>query len=734
MPTSENPFYIAARRYAQLGWAVFPLRVKDKTPLFPNAHPEGDPLRHKCKGECGRVGHGVLDATKDLEVIEKWWRSNPNANIGLATGAVSGFWVLDVDKGHGGYETLDQLLADYAPLPRTPETLTGSGGNHILFKMPAWDLRNNAGTKLGKGLDIRGNGGYIVAPPSIHPNGTAYAWEPTSRPKDLPLSDAPGWLLELVKGKEKPAAPAQPVTVENTGIYVSKQTLDFFALGAEVGTQRDRAIRAARNYISAGHGFEETIEKVWHALSISPQAEGRAAWTREQVEYMVKNLSESTPPELPELDGWASKRARWNQGETEWIVCAAAYLVPHIAIVEAGWLTPAHFANYKTRHFWELFISSHDKDHAAHESGILPKLLELTPAIEPHLVGEYARQLTTAAYMTDISSKVARLNLSIANADIDTTRRLISEMNTDAPSLSGRALGTVESGMEKLDEVLDNPLNLIKTCIPPIDRGLRGLPLRFHSVWAARSGLGKTTLMWQIGRNVARSHRRVLMISLEMSETDLWGKAVCGVLGLDWFAVMAGEITAQQRAEFNRAKDKMTDELRDFVFIDDKPSTTDTVWQAVTEYKPELVIVDHLRLLKDAGDNPVQRLGKMTSRMKEIAKLGNCHVATIHQVNRSVESKDDKEPQMSDLRDSGLIEEDADMVCMLFRQSYYDKSEREIPRYLRTQLLIQKNRFGGGKTPPRINMDFDTQHDYYDMVQETKNQNGYHKEPAYATY
>lgn len=715
---SDDRLYRAAQYYAKnFGWAVFPLKPGEKTPLTAN---------------------GFKDATVDLTQILQWWQKWPDANIGIATGAVSGFWVVDIDKTHGGYETFDALVKEYQEMPRTVESMTGSGGSHLLFLMPDFDIRNNAETKLGKGIDIRGNGGYIVAPPSIHPNGTPYQWELTSRPDEIKPAPAPRWLLDKVKEPiaGQPAKSESYTQPENTGVYVSKKTLEFFAMGAPVGVQRERAVSAARNYLGAGHGVEETIEKVWHALQISPQAEGREAWTRAQVEYLVKNLTENAPPPLSELDGWASSRARWNQSQIEWIVCAAAYLVPQIAIVEAGWLTPAHFENYKTRHFWELFIESQDKTHAAHESGILPKLLELTPAIEPHLIGEYARQLATASYMTAISSKVNKLNMALANADIATTRRLVSEMSEDAPSLTGRELGTVETGMDALDNLLENPLNLIKTYIDPIDRGLRGLPLRFHSVWAARSGLGKTTLMWQIARNVARSKRKVLMVSLEMSETDLWGKAVCGRLGLDWFAVMAGEITSQQKAEFRREMEKVKDELRGYLFIDDKPNTTDTVWQAVTEYQPELVIVDHLRLLKDDGENTVQRLGFMTSRMKEVAKLGNCHVATIHQVNRSVEKQDDKEPQMSDLRDSGLIEEDADLVCMLYRDSYYEKNEGEIPRYLRTKLLIQKNRFGGGKTPPRINLDFDTKHEFYDTVHDATKQtqtpykNGYHKPEA----
>jgi len=700
MEKDSNKLRASAIWYAQkYGWAVFPLKPREKTP---------------------QTSNGFKDATKDLTQILQWWQRWPDANIGIATGAISGFWVLDIDKDHGGFETLDQLIKDYSGLPRTVESLTGSGGNHMLFAMPDFDIRNNASSKLGTGLDIRGNGGYIVAPPSIHPCGEPYMWEPASRPGTLEFAPAPGWLLDKLKqpaplvSAAVPAngTPAQPQT---TGMYVSKATLDFFANGAPVGMQRMKALAAARNYMSAGYTVEQTIAKVWQGLQLSENEPGKSAWTEKDAAYLVNNLHDSPPPPMVELESKATPGARYRQIEIEWICCAAAYLVPEMAKVEMGWLTPAHFSTFATRHFWELFLESYDKDHAARESGTLAKLLEFVPVIEPHLLSEYAQQLANAAYMVSVSTRMAKLSLAVSNGDLATTRRIIKELDTEAPT-AGRELETPAQQLDALDELLDNPLNLIKTFIDPLDRGLRGLPLRFHSVWAARPGLGKTTLLWQIAYNVAISKRKVLFKSLEMSAVDLWGKKACGILEMDWFAVLAGEITPREKTELRRVIDHLKNQVGEYLLIDDRPNTTDTIWQSVTQYQPELVLVDHLRLLKDKGDdNTVQRLGRMTSRLKEIAKMGNCHVATIHQINRGVESRDDKEPQLSDLRDSGLIEEDVDLACFLYRDSYYDKSD-ENPRYSQNKLIVSKNRFGKGK-PPRIIMEYDSATDFYQAVE-----------------
>lgn len=707
MEKDNNKLRRAAIWYAKnFGWAVFPLKPGEKTPLTKN---------------------GFKDASKELAQIMRWWEQTPAANIGIVTGAVSGFWVLDVDKDHSGYETLDQLLKDYSAFPRTVESVTGSGGNHVLFTMPDFEIRNNAGTKLGQGLDIRGNGGYIVAPPSIHPNGNAYVWDISSRPGSQEISPAPGWLLDKLKQPTQPTTPA-PVTQEHpqsTGMYVSKATLDFFANGAPAGMQRMKALAAARNYMSAGNTVAQTVVKIWQGLQLSPNEPGKPAWTERDAAYLVNNLNESTPPPMMEMDGWASAKARWNQNEIEWIVCAAAYLVPQMAQVEMGWLKPMHFSHFKTRHFWELFQTTYDKDHAAHESGTLAKLLEFVPVIEPHLLSEYARQLASAAYMVEVSNKLPKLNLAVANADLAHTRQLIKEMDTQAPALA-REVTTATEGLDKLDAIIDNPLQrMIKTFIPSLDRSLRGLEKQTQSILAARAGLGKTTLASQICTNVASSKRRVLIFELEMSTANWWGKKACGRLGYKWLDVLDDKLTPQQKVTLKREVDKLKEEYEGYLFVDDRPQTTDSIWQAVTQYQPELVMVDHLRHVKDQHKNEIQRLGMITNRLKDIAKMGDCHVMTLTQIRRAVSERENKRPQLDDLRDSGLIEEDGDAVLMLYRESYYEKSYKVEP-YYDTEVLPVKFRYDPDVVNHRIWLRYDPKYDHYgERPSEGFSQNGH---------
>jgi putative DNA primase/helicase len=153
-------------------------------------------------GKHPRVKDWPNVATTDEATIQDWWTRWPDANIGIATGAKSGVVVLDVDPDEGGALALEDLLAEHGSLPETVESLTGGGGRHLLFQHPGVEMRNSA-SKLGAGLDIRGDGGYVIAPPSLHESGRRYEWEVSSHPTDVPLAPMPAWLLELVTASQR---------------------------------------------------------------------------------------------------------------------------------------------------------------------------------------------------------------------------------------------------------------------------------------------------------------------------------------------------------------------------------------------------------------------------------------------------------------------------------------------------------------------------------------------------
>jgi putative DNA primase/helicase len=176
----------AALLYPGFGWRVFPCEPRGKTTLArlaPNA---------------------VHSATTDRETVTRWWRQEPRANIGLACGPA--FWCLDLDPDKGAIEALAELEAHHGPLPATVAAFTGSGGRHYYFAPN--DRPLNWANRLGTRLDTRNSGGYVVGPPSIHPSGRRYRWLEGRAPGEVPIAEAPRWLLDLL---DPPRPEPQPV-------------------------------------------------------------------------------------------------------------------------------------------------------------------------------------------------------------------------------------------------------------------------------------------------------------------------------------------------------------------------------------------------------------------------------------------------------------------------------------------------------------------------------------------
>ncbi len=169
--SNENELLIAALYYRSLGWSVIPIKPKDKKPAI-----KWEQYQTERASE---------------EQIRAWWKKWPRANVGIVTGAISGIIVLDEDGPEGRQSLIDKEL------PPTTCAVTGSGGNHYVFKHPGSEVRNFA--RRLPGLDLRGDGGYIVAPPSVHPSGGTYKW---GLPPEMEQPCwAPAWLKDLLEVK-----------------------------------------------------------------------------------------------------------------------------------------------------------------------------------------------------------------------------------------------------------------------------------------------------------------------------------------------------------------------------------------------------------------------------------------------------------------------------------------------------------------------------------------------------
>jgi hypothetical protein len=218
------------------GLRVFPCKPRAKVPATPG---------------------GCKDATKDPNMLRHWWGLNPAYNLAIATGPASGIFVIDVDGLDGECE-LRRLEAKHGALPPTVEVTTPRPGRHVYFKMPGTLLRNSAG-KIAPGVDVRALGGYVVAPPSIHPSGRAYAWSVDCAGAIAP---APDWLLakiiEPVNGNGQAAPPEAWRALVTNGVSEG---------------QRDCSVTKFAGYLLRHHVDPlVTLEllQVWNAARCTP--------------------------------------------------------------------------------------------------------------------------------------------------------------------------------------------------------------------------------------------------------------------------------------------------------------------------------------------------------------------------------------------------------------------------------------------------------------------------------
>lgn len=234
---------------ARRGFRVFPLHW---------------PARAGCscgRADCGNIGkhprtrHGRNDATTDEAVIRRWWSFWPKANVGIATG--NGLAVLDVDPRHGGTDSLLELEREHGELI-TLTASTGGGGLHLYFR---GELRTRAGFRPG--LDLRGVGGSVVAPPSRHASGGRYEW---IAPGDLPMvpEPLPLWLSRIVDPPRQAYQPRRLDVVVPQGRYLEaaivRECMDV--LHAPEGTRNERLNRAAwslARFVASGRARRDAV-------------------------------------------------------------------------------------------------------------------------------------------------------------------------------------------------------------------------------------------------------------------------------------------------------------------------------------------------------------------------------------------------------------------------------------------------------------------------------------------
>jgi len=249
-------------------------------------------------------------ASTHVKQVADWWGRWPDANVGVATGEGSGIVVLDVDPAKGGEASLAVLEAEHGRLPTTARQLTGGEGLHYLFAHPGVAVRNDAESKLGPGLDVRGDGGQIVVAPSRHVSGSRYEWLALPGPGEG-LPELPAWLLETLREPEALAAarmmpPAsRPAGGSGSSPYgvaaLERETGDVAR--APAGTRNHTLLRAAQNLFELVNGAELVESEARAALERAAAAcgldEQETAATIESAWRRMQGKARTAPPRPP---------------------------------------------------------------------------------------------------------------------------------------------------------------------------------------------------------------------------------------------------------------------------------------------------------------------------------------------------------------------------------------------------------------------------------------------------
>lgn len=386
---------------------------------------------------------------------------------------------------------------------------------------------------------------------------------------------------------------------------------------------------------------------------------------------------------------------------------------------------PGDFYDEKHQTIYEAMLSLYDQHRPI-------DLLTLTAALKSE---KKLKEIGGAAYLTELSNYVPAASHAKAYAEIverlSTRRRLIEAGTTIAnkayedDSDVGDLVGEAE---KKLFEVSDK---IIKTDYVPMDElladafdrmeelhknkgALRGLKTGFRDldkktaglqqgdliIIGARPAMGKTTFAQNLAYNIASINKRgVLFFSMEMAANEIVDRMISDVSGVDNWKMRTGNLTDEEFSQINDALGEM-DELP--IYIDDTSSMTimdlrNKARRAAHDHDIGIVIVDYLTLIQGSAryaGNRVQEVTEISRGLKILARELKIPVIALAQLSRNVTGRDDPRPVLSDLRESGSIEQDADLVMMLHRPDYYRQNDDSYEETHITELLVQKHRHG----------------------------------------
>lgn len=407
--------------------------------------------------------------------------------------------------------------------------------------------------------------------------------------------------------------------------------------------------------------------------------------------------------------------------EAEEAVIGAVLINPEAYYDVAQFLQPDDFYIHRNQWIWQAFIALHDRNEAidfvtvteeldqmGHLADIggaayITKLINNVPSsLHAEAYGRRVEETAIRRRMLTAANRIAKLayeeNLSLDTVMDDSEKAVfnVSERRLTRDLQPIRAV--LSDYFDRIEDLSqrDDDLVGVPTGFFDIDRMLGGLQPSDLLIIAGRPGMGKTGFCLSAVKNAALIHKKhVAVFSLEMSNEQLVQRLIAQETGINSTRLRSGKLNPDEWLLFTQAIEVLTDT---HIFLDDTPALTPLQLRTKCrrlhlEYKLDLIVVDYLQLM--GGDirsnNRVQEVSDISRNMKILARELNVPVLAAAQLSRAVEQRSDKRPVLSDLRESGSLEQDADIVMFIYRPEVYEENSSHQNL---AEILISKHRNG----------------------------------------
>jgi replicative DNA helicase len=342
-------------------------------------------------------------------------------------------------------------------------------------------------------------------------------------------------------------------------------------------------------------------------------------------------------------------------------------------------------------------------------------------------LSEIISQVPTSAnvveYANIVKESYIRRKLIGFGAKLDESARkedkqledVLDELETDLMSISISsatrdfydASTLLELQMQKADEYAKNPgaLRGLSTGLKSVDNILGGLHKSDLVILAARPSVGKSAFVFDLARHVAVNEKKsIAVFSLEMPAVQVIERMLAQQIKVNLWNLRMGQMSDEDYRRYSEGAGKLSDSK---IFIDDTPGINIMQLRSksrklMIEHSLDLMVIDYLQLMQGHSntDNRAQEIGEISRSLKILARELNIPVIALSQLNRAVENRQDRVPQLSDLRESGSIEQDADLVMFLSRDINPDEPQGEQTESIKVDLHIAKHRNGPiGRVP-----------------------------------